>query len=95
VERGVFEAIRRTRADLAIYLAGADPYEGDRLGRLAVSKDALARRSAIVLAACAEARLPAAVTMAGGYARDVGDTVDVYFDTVRVAWASWWKWGPS
>lgn len=82
-EQGVFEALHRARADLAIYLAGADPFEGDRLGRLKVTKDGLARRTRIVLDACARFRVPVAVTMAGGYARDIEDTVDIYFETVR------------
>lgn len=84
-EQGVFEALNRARADLAIFLAGADPYEGDRLGRLKVSKDGLARRTEMVLRACRDAGVAVAVTMAGGYAERVEDTVDIYFETVRQA----------
>jgi acetoin utilization deacetylase AcuC-like enzyme len=80
--RGVTEAIARARADLAIYLAGADPFEGDRLGRLKVSKPALKERDRFVFECCREARLPVAVAMAGGYARSIDDTVDVQFQTV-------------
>jgi acetoin utilization deacetylase AcuC-like enzyme len=88
VEQGTFEALRRARADLAIYLAGADPFAGDRLGRLKVSKEGLARRTEVVLEACARERVPVAVTMAGGYAYNIEDTVDIYFETVRLA-AEW------
>lgn len=83
VEQGLFEATRRFHADLVIYLAGADPFEGDRLGRLKVSKAGLFRRTELVLDTFAALRVPVAVTMAGGYAADLNDTVDIYFDTVR------------
>jgi acetoin utilization deacetylase AcuC-like enzyme len=85
VERGLFEALHRARPDLVLYLAGADPFEGDRLGRLRVSKAALAQRTTMVLQACNDPRVPLAITMAGGYAHDVNDTVEIYFETVRLA----------
>ncbi|MFW6069003.1 MAG: histone deacetylase [Chloroflexota bacterium] len=85
LEAGAREAIQRARADLAIYLAGADPYEGDRLGRLSLSKEGLAARDRLVFDLCRRADLPVAVTMAGGYGRDVEDTVDIHFRTVREA----------
>ncbi|MDQ4062451.1 MAG: histone deacetylase, partial [Actinomycetota bacterium] len=71
--------------DLAIFLAGADPFEGDKLGRLSVTKEGLARRDQMVLEACRERGIPIAVTMAGGYAKDVEDTVDIHFQTVQRA----------
>jgi acetoin utilization deacetylase AcuC-like enzyme len=73
------------RPDLVVYLAGADAHEGDRLGRLALTFDGLARRDALVLAACREVGLPVAITIAGGYGRDIADTVRVHLNTVRVA----------
>jgi acetoin utilization deacetylase AcuC-like enzyme len=73
------------QAELAIYLAGADPYEGDTLGRLAVSKAGLAARDRLVFDRCRELRLPVAVVMGGGYARHIEDTVDIQFETVRLA----------
>jgi acetoin utilization deacetylase AcuC-like enzyme len=85
VEAAVARAVREARADLAVYLAGADPFEDDRLGRLAVTKAGLAERDRIVFDACRAAGLPLAVTMAGGYARDVADTVDIHWQTVRRA----------
>ena len=68
--------------ELVIYLAGADPFEGDRLGRLALSKSGLRRRDAMVLQSCAHNGIPVAVAMAGGYARTIEDTVDIHFATV-------------
>ena len=71
--------------DLAIFLAGADPLEGDKLGRLSVTKSGLAERDRMVLEACRERDIPIALTMAGGYAKQVEDTVDVHFQTVERA----------
>jgi acetoin utilization deacetylase AcuC-like enzyme len=79
---GVERSLALARADLAIYLAGADPYAGDRLGRLAVTKRGLAERDRIVFDACEAAGIPVAVTMAGGYGKRVEDTVDIHFQTV-------------
>jgi len=78
-------AIERARPDLAIYLAGADPYAGDRLGRLALSKAGLADRDRYVLDRLAAAGVPVAIVMAGGYAEDVDDIVDIHFSTVCLA----------
>lgn len=85
VRRGLSEALDRARPDLAIYLAGADPFEDDRLGRLAVTKAGLAARDALVFDACRALGLPVAVAMAGGYARDVDDAVEIHLETVRQA----------
>lgn len=85
LETGVRCALARFRADLAIYLAGADPYEGDLLGRMALSKEGLAERDRLVFALCRQAGLPVATLMAGGYGRRVADTVDIHFETVRIA----------
>jgi acetoin utilization deacetylase AcuC-like enzyme len=71
--------------DLVIYLAGSDPYEGDTLGRLAVSKAGLAERDQLVFHWCSQARCPVTVVMAGGYARKVQDSVDIHFQTVKLA----------
>ena len=84
---GLETAIERSRPDLAIYLAGADPFIYDRLGRLRVSKDGLAGRDRLVLGRCRGAGLPVAVAMAGGYAEDVTDTVDIHYRTVVEALA--------
>lgn len=82
---GLDQAFSRARAQLAIYLSGADAYEGDRFGRLKLSKDGLLERDRMVFGFCREHRLPVAVTMAGGYAPDIEDIVDIHFQTVRAA----------
>jgi acetoin utilization deacetylase AcuC-like enzyme len=73
------------RPRLVYYVAGADAYEGDRLGRLAVSRAALAERDRLVFGSCAAAGVPVVVVMAGGYAADVEDTVDIHFRTLSTA----------
>ena len=78
-------ALAAAAPDLVIYLAGADPHEHDRLGRLRLTFDGLARRDAMVLAACREVGIPIAVTIAGGYGARVEDTVQAHLNTVRVA----------
>jgi acetoin utilization deacetylase AcuC-like enzyme len=85
LEGGVQEALARAGAGLAIYLAGADPHEGDLLGRLALTKEGLARRDRRVLERCRRAGLPVAVVLAGGYGRRVEDTVEIHLQTVRIA----------
>lgn len=81
----VRRAIADSRAELAIYLAGADPFADDRIGRLALSKAGLAERDRLVFDELRRAGVPVCVTMAGGYARDVADTVDIQWATVRRA----------
>jgi acetoin utilization deacetylase AcuC-like enzyme len=71
--------------DLVIYLAGADAHEGDRLGRLCLTFDGLARRDAMVLGACREVGIPVAITIAGGYGHNIEDSVAVHLSTVRIA----------
>lgn len=84
VSIGVKQALSHG-ADLAFFIAGADPFEGDRLGRLSVSKDGMAERDSIVFEACERAGIPVAVVMSGGYAHDVTDTVDIHESTIRIA----------
>jgi acetoin utilization deacetylase AcuC-like enzyme len=71
--------------DLVVYLAGADPHERDRLGRLRLTFEGLERRDAIVLEACREVGIPVAITIAGGYGIDIQETVAIHVATVRVA----------
>jgi acetoin utilization deacetylase AcuC-like enzyme len=82
---GVRRALDWAAADLAIYIAGADPYEKDRLGRLALTKAGLAKRDRLVFDRCRQAGLPVVVTMGGGYGRRVQDTVEIHVQTVRIA----------
>jgi acetoin utilization deacetylase AcuC-like enzyme len=85
VEEGTARALAAAGADLAIYLAGADPYYKDRLGRMAVTRQGLAARDRLVLGLCRAAGLPVAVVMAGGYAPDVEEIVAIHVETVRIA----------
>lgn len=85
LEAGVRRALDLADADLAIYLAGADPYEDDLLGRLALSKAGLAERDRMVFKLCRQAGIPVATAIAGGYGRRMLDTVDIHLRTVRIA----------
>ena len=81
-------ALAASRPDLAIYLAGADPFVGDRLGRLSLTKTGLAARDAYVLGTLRSADVPVAIAMAGGYADDIDDIVDIHLTTVQLALAT-------
>jgi acetoin utilization deacetylase AcuC-like enzyme len=85
VQRGVETALTASDPELAIFLAGADPFEGDGLGRLGVSKAGLGERDRIVFERCRDAGVPVAVVMGGGYALRIEDTVDIHFATVKTA----------
>jgi acetoin utilization deacetylase AcuC-like enzyme len=89
LERALDETLERSRPQLAFYLAGADPYEGDRLGRLKLTKAGLARRDEMVLATLASRRIPVAIAMAGGYARDIEDSVEIHANTIQTARSIW------
>ena len=89
LERGLDETLERARPQLVFYLAGADPYEDDRLGRLSLTKRGLARRDQHVLATLAARAIPVALAMAGGYARDIDDSVDIHANTIRSARRIW------
>lgn len=77
--------LERRTPDVVFYLAGADPYEGDRLGRLKLTIDGLRRRDELVLARCRSAGIPVVITMSGGYAPDVEAIVTIHANTIRVA----------
>jgi acetoin utilization deacetylase AcuC-like enzyme len=77
---------------LAFYLAGADPHENDRLGRLKITAAGLAERDRRVLAALRERRIPVALSMAGGYGRELATTVAVQRRTLLEAFQSWQAW---
>ena len=82
-------ALSAARADLAIYLAGADPFEGDRLGRFKLTKEGLLARDAFVFEACRVRSIPLVIAMAGGYAKDINDIVDIHFQTIALANSIW------
>jgi acetoin utilization deacetylase AcuC-like enzyme len=73
------------RPELVFYLAGADPYEDDQLGRLSLTLDGLRRRDDLVFSACVERGIPVAAALAGGYAYQFEDTVEIHCQTVRSA----------
>lgn len=77
---------------LAFYLAGADPHEGDRLGRLKLTADGLAERDRRVLATLHERQVPVALSMAGGYGHDIAVTAAVQCRTIALAAQSWQAW---
>lgn len=71
--------------DLVIYQSGADPYFGDKLGKLSLTKQGLAQRDHLVLGMCHAEHIPVAVTMGGGYAEEVDDIVDIHLKTIQIA----------
>jgi acetoin utilization deacetylase AcuC-like enzyme len=73
------------RPNLVIYLAGADPYEKDQLGGLALTKAGLKERDKLVIENARRLGIPVAVVLAGGYALEIKDTVDIHLNTVRIA----------
>lgn len=86
--RGALPAVLAHGPQIVFYLAGADPYEDDQLGGLALTAEGLRERDGIVFAACRAARVPAVLTLAGGYARRVADTVAIHqasFDEAAAA----------
>ena len=85
LEAGLDDALGRAGADLAIYLAGADPYMNDRYGKLALTIEDLAARDRFVFARCRAAGLPVATVMSGGYATNITDIVEIHFQTVSIA----------
>jgi acetoin utilization deacetylase AcuC-like enzyme len=71
--------------DIVFYLGGADPYQGDKLGRLALTIDGLRARDEFVLSECRARNIPVATTMSGGYAAEISDTVEIHCNTIRAA----------
>ncbi len=81
---GALAAVMRSHPQLVVYLAGADPFEHDRLGGLKMTRDGLRARDRMVAGAAAGEGLPVVVVLAGGYAEDVDDTVAIHAATVEV-----------
>ncbi len=88
LEGALDAALPSARPDVAFYLAGADPFEGDRLGRLALTKAGLRTRDELVIERLRAAGAAVVVVLAGGYARDVADTVDINAATAAVVAAA-------
>jgi acetoin utilization deacetylase AcuC-like enzyme len=78
------QALARSRPDICFYLGGADPYAGDRLGRLALTTPGLAARDELVRDTLTRAGAPICVTLAGGYADPIEDTVRINLNTIRL-----------
>jgi len=76
---------REFRPDIVLYVAGADPLKGDRLGSLELSKEGLMERDRIIIEGARRLRIPVAIVLAGGYARDIQDDAAVHLNTIRVA----------
>jgi acetoin utilization deacetylase AcuC-like enzyme len=82
----------RCSPDLVFYLAGADPHEGDRLGRLKLSFEGLQERDRMVFEWAWRKRVPLAMAMAGGYGKEIADTVQVQINTFSQALTAWERW---
>jgi acetoin utilization deacetylase AcuC-like enzyme len=78
-------AVFRHQPEAVAYVAGADPFKEDQLGGLSLTKEGLRRRDRMVFEACRKAGAPVFVTLAGGYARRVEDTVDIHAATIEEA----------
>lgn len=69
--------------EIVFYLAGADPFAGDKLGRLALTIDGLRKRDLFVLRECYERQVPVVTVMSGGYGKDINDTIEIHCNTIR------------
>ena len=76
---------QRFKPDFLIYLAGADPHEGDRLGRLEISKEGMRLRDEAVFQYALGKQIPVAFSMAGGYGKDIGSTIEIHYQTIQTA----------
>jgi acetoin utilization deacetylase AcuC-like enzyme len=83
--QGLDRALAEFRPDLIFYLAGADPYRDDQLGGLKLSLEGLEKRDRLVFEKANGRNIPVAVTLAGGYARRLEDTIQIHSNTIRVA----------
>ncbi len=83
--RGLSQSFAANQPQLVIYLAGADPFEDDKLGKLKLTKAGLKHRDEMVFEYCRARGVPIAIAMAGGYARNIHDTVEIHANTVIAA----------
>jgi acetoin utilization deacetylase AcuC-like enzyme len=88
----VWQHHRAAPPGLAFFVAGADPHENDRLGRLKITSEGLAERDRRVLHALRERGIPVAISMAGGYGRELATTVQIQRRTLELALQSWQQW---
>ena len=92
LERNLHRSLDEFSPQLLFYVAGADPYREDQLGGLALTIEGLARRDALVMGYAQRHQIPAAVTLAGGYARKVEDTVSIHVNTIKAAISAAERW---
>ena len=92
LDAALFALDRRCEPQLVFFLAGADPHEGDRLGRLKLSDQGMQARDQRVLDWCLARRIPLVLLMAGGYGVQIEATVQVQLNTYRLAYAHWQRW---
>jgi len=85
LDNALSSGLRQFAPDLICYLAGADPYREDQLGGLALTLEGLRERDRTVFTMAREHNVPVAVALAGGYARNVEDTIAIHVGTVREA----------
>jgi acetoin utilization deacetylase AcuC-like enzyme len=85
LEKGLIASLEKFQPDIAFYVGGADPYREDQLGGLALTIDGLRARDRLVFERLRKRGVPVAMTLAGGYARRVEDTVRIHVNTIRVA----------
>ena len=85
LHQGLEKLGERFKPDFIIYLAGADPHEGDRLGKLSITKDGMLQRDACVFQFGLDRQIPIAFSMAGGYGKEIQSTVDIHFQTIQTA----------
>ena len=83
LEQHLDAVLDQSAADIVFYLGGADPYAGDRFGRLKLSIEGLRRRDRMVFQACSRRGQPVVMTLAGGYATQLHDIVTIHLNTLR------------
>lgn len=83
------DIIRKFAPDIVLYVAGADPYKDDQLGALSLTIDGLRARDEFVFKICKSNSIPVAAVLAGGYARDIEDTVLIHYNTIKTAKEIW------
>ncbi len=92
LEEGLAPMLEQHDPELVFYVAGADPYREDQLGSLGLTIDGLRARDALVCRLCREREIPVAVVLAGGYARNVDDTVEIHLNTLQEVAGLWREW---
>lgn len=85
LHQGLEKLEQRFKPDFIIYLAGADPHEGDRLGKLSITKGGIRERDECVFQFGLDRQIPIAFSMAGGYGKEIQSTVDIHFQTIQTA----------